>query len=201
MSTQEGGRREVPDACSPGGIVAIAPSMVPRTTAHVMAVESRKYTTAPKLEIDEFDGLYSYTFPDGQTTYFAHHDKRYDVTSEQTERLIYAVDVLPPGSVVGVGEVRFALTDTSPFFLGKPFVGHTHTEESHRLRGFGRRRLLAMNAASLLINELSLHSDTLRSLPATRVWQKLVRQGLAEIYFEPADAPERPANSRFKFKI
>lgn len=185
---------------TPDDLLRITPEDVPKAVAYMMSAESKKYTSSPGLAAAEFDALYACEFADGQVTYFAQHDKTYDISSEQTERLIYSVDVGPGGGVVGVGEVRFALSDHSPYFVNKPFVGHTLTEEAHQNRGLGRRRLLAMNATSLSVHELPLHSDTLRSLPASRVWQKLVRQGLAEVYFEPADIPERPANSRFKFK-
>jgi GNAT superfamily N-acetyltransferase len=177
----------------------VAPAQVPRTAASLFSNESRSFTAAKALKLGDFIRLMAIEFDDGQTTYFAQHDQTYEHV-ESTERLVYLADINGLGRVIGSGEIRLSLTDTDPFFLNKPFVGNTATQPEFRGKGLGRRRLLAMNAATLLMYNLVLNSDTLRSAPASSVWQRLVNDGLAETYWESSGLAYKPSNSRFKFK-
>lgn len=182
----------------PEQIVDVHPLQVPGSAARLFSHESKFFIEPKTLQLSEFDRLMALNFDDGQTTYFAQHDQTYEDT-DSTERLIYLADINNRGNVVGSGEIRLSLTDSDPFFFNKPYVGSTSTQPEFRRRGLGRRRLLAMNAATLLMHNLVLHSDTLRTVEATRVWQKLVKDSLAETYWEPSNLSYKPSNSRFKF--
>lgn len=171
---------------------------IPRQVWRVLDLEARQFISPDTTPDYQFDSLMTLHHDNEQITYFAGHDKTYPA-NDRTERLIYAVDTDESGHIIGNGEVRLALTDTRSYFLNKPFVGNTITAEGYRRQGLGRRRLLAMNAASLFVHSLVLHSDTLRRPEASSIWRKLVKDGLAESYFEPGVNPELPANSRFKF--
>jgi hypothetical protein len=76
------------------------------------------------------------------------------------------------------------------------------TYPEFRQHGYGRRRYLAMNAASLLLFGLPLHSrasGSMLSEQATRRWEAFVQEGLAESYDEPQGITEGRMVQRYRF--
>jgi hypothetical protein len=195
----KGGNSQKIAVYGPEDIVEISRDEVPKTVMNSFQFEARQYYD-PEGEAPAFKRYMLLKQLGGCVTFFTEYDVSYDYDDDRySERLIYASDLNEYGWVVGSGEVRYSLTDKSPYFLNKPYVSNTLTSANFLRKGYGRRRLIAMNAASLLVHDLVLHSDSNRSAEATAVWQSLAAVGLAEEYLEPAHSPLRPASTRYKF--
>lgn len=120
----------------------------------------------------------------------------------ESSRAIFMVDSLPSGEIPGYGEVSMSLESTRIYAKNKPLVLNIETYRAHQQQGYGHRRYLAMNAAALLIFGHPLHSreaSPLRTDFATRRWEALVRQGLAESYEETRDFDGQQIQ-RYRFK-
>lgn len=145
-------------------------------------------------DIEEFDSITaSNPHANGDVTYTARHIKNYSYgDSEITTQF---VDSDPEGKISGIGEVRYNPNPTMApgFFKDKPFVGWTYTEENGRRAGLGRRRLLTMAQYARNETGYALHSDTLQAGGASRIWGRLVKEGLAEKY-------SQDGNPRYKMK-
>lgn len=100
-----------------------------------------------------------------------------------TEESTFVVDV-KEGGIAGRGEVRYHLTNNEDYFKDKPFVGFTETEKEHRRAGLAERRLRLMNALSQQKYGKPIHSDTVITEEARRLWEKLVDEGKARMYKE-----------------
>lgn len=127
-----------------------------------------------------------FVHPDGDYSWLAQHDKTYDEYSEAVESNTYVFDTNPDNEITGVGEIRFARSSDDPYFKDKLFVGWTKTELGFERQGLGRRRLLVMNMVSHALYGCALHSDTLLSEPAQRLWEGLVDESAASRYNEVA---------------
>lgn len=130
-----------------------------------------------------FDQIMLVSHNDGSQTYIAHQTKTYS-TNNDTESLIYLVDMNGKGENVGHGEVRKNISNTAPFFKDKPFVSYTFTEDDHTQRGLGRRRLLLMNALSQMMYGFPLNSDTVLIDKEKKLWERLVAENRAKQYQE-----------------
>ena len=155
--------------------------------------------------IADFDDFMELDEPDGYSVHFTVGDKAYRISDTKTtiERRIYAVDTSPGGEVVGYGGLSESLTSKTIFTANKPIVLGIETYDGFREQGYGRRRYLAMNAASLLIFGDPLHSQAkgnMLSDLATRRWEAFIREGLAETYLEPQDMPGGRMIQRYRFK-
>ena len=63
-----------------------------------------------------------------------------------------------------------------------PVVGFTFTAKEYRRKGIGTRRLFVMDAVSRVIFEQPLHSSTTPRLAQKSIWEKLVREEIAETH-------------------
>lgn len=112
-------------------------------------------------------------------TYAARQTKTYRDTSGDTEDLVYLIDVDSDGNEEGHAEIRLNISNEESYFKDKPFVGYTTTQEAYRNKGLGTRRLFIMNAMSQMLHCFPLHSDTLISDEAKRLWERLEGEGKA----------------------
>lgn len=113
---------------------------------------------------------------------------KFPVTDEQgvgaTEILLADLD--NSGVTQGFGEVSFVEGSDNPRIKGKPYVAYTETLEVGKHKGLNVRRLQVMNELAKLHFGYPLHSDHSGDTePEARAsWDKLVSQGLAELYDE-----------------
>lgn len=168
-------------------IAAVTSSDIPASVEDNFCENSGIHTMDGEISLDQFDHLLRIDGL-GATTYLGEHEKLLAIGD--TERTTYLVDLTnDERQTIGHGEMRFNTSSNTDYFKDKPFVGYTRTYDkrpdrdfSHR--GYGRRRLHALNLAAQTLYNLPLHSDTLRSPAATRLWEKLVADGLAEMYMQ-----------------
>ena len=176
-------------------IAKVMPSDIPYGVGDNFSANSSLYTMDGEISVDEFDHLLRIDGM-GATTYLGEHEKL--LATGGTERTTYLVDMTDDGThTIGRGEMRYNDSSNTDYFKDKPFVGYTRTystypEKDFSKRGYGRRRLHALNLAAQTLYNLPLHSDTLRSPAATRLWEKLVIDGLAEMYMQEQ-------HTRYKF--
>lgn len=177
----------------------INPEDVPAEVATRLVGRGRLYIhpeEAPQ-SITEFGALRVHEHADGDMTYLANQTKTY--SQGDTEEIIHVIDASPDGEVIGTGEVRYNPTSKEDYFKGKPFVGATSTVESRRNEGLATRRLRIMKLAAAAEFGLSLHSDTLFSDDSARkIWEHLVRDGLAERYMQKTSSGASHPRYRFK---
>lgn len=144
--------------------------------------QSRKFILPELYKVANFDKLYKFTHKNSDVTYVAQQDKTYD-TNGATERLTYFADTRGE-EMTGYLELRLAISESSEYFKGKPFVGFTRTYSDFLKQGLGKRRLEEANAYSLSEHSLPLNSDTLVEGEAKKLWNRLVVEGKAEKYDE-----------------
>lgn len=140
-----------------------------------------------------FEKLFVISHADASKTYVGVQTKTYGDEGD-TERLMHLIDVGVDDQEIGHGEVRLYIDGPkkeSAYFKDKPFVGGTNTEDGSRGKGLGMRRLRMMNALTNMQYNLPLHSDTLQSPEAKRLWEKLVAEGAAKKYTEEVGKNER----------
>jgi hypothetical protein len=165
-----------------GPLTTILPNEIPEPVATYLLDRSILHTSETiGLLPEEFDELMVARHANRTSSYVARHDKTYS-SSGQTERIYHVVDALQSGDVVGYGEIRQALSDDSPFFKDKPFVGWLFTDPEYRRTRAGNlfERLVTMRNISEEKLDLPLYSDDLISEPALKVIQHLAHAGLAE---------------------
>ena len=125
------------------------------------------------------DSFYMIHYEDGNTSYIATHTKTYAINGD-TEKLVYIYDEGAQNNQIGYGEIRYNEARKTDYFNNKPFIGYTDTNKDYRRKGLGRRRLRTMNAISLYLYGLPLHSDTLIGNESGSIWKGLLKQG--EVY-------------------
>jgi hypothetical protein len=145
------------------------------------------------IPIEYFPGNFHYIF------HIAHTDSTHTWAAWQTkpihpfgaETLLYLCDSHLDREKTGYGEIEYNLTSDNPFFVKKPFVGYTNTEPKYVKHGLGTRRLFIMNALSLALWNLPLHSGTIiadkrseQESSETDLWNSLVMKGFARVYQE-----------------
>ena len=130
-----------------------------------------------------FDKFFIIHHSNGERTHIAQQTKTY-ATNGDTENLSYLCDMDRDNIIVGHGEIRFNISNTSNYFKDKPFVGYTQTLEGNEKKGLGTRRLYIMNALSQAVYQLPLNSDTLIGEDAEKLWKSLVNLGVAKSYKE-----------------
>ncbi|HET9721827.1 MAG TPA: hypothetical protein VFP32_02245 [Candidatus Saccharimonadales bacterium] len=140
----------------------------------------------------------------GYAIYGAMANQSYQIAADRTVQAsnIYLVDYLPDGQIPGHGIVQQSDSGLA-YSADKPVVLRVDTYPQFQRQGYGRRRYLAMNAASMLIFGNPLHSresGPLRSDPATQTWAALEREGLAESY-EEINKPGGRLLQRYRFRL
>ncbi len=150
-----------------------------------MLIDPRNYKTG------NFTAFYIIHHRSGDITYAARQMKTYD-TNGDTEDLVHLIDIDSNGNEEGQAEIRNNISNSNPYFKDKPFVGYTMTTEGLRNKGLGTRRLLIMNTFSKMLYGFPLHSDTLISEGAKRLWERLVKEDKATKYLEGK-------NDRYRF--
>jgi len=167
----------------------IATLLLARSALHILPDE------AP-MSISELNDLRLFTHENREASYLASQTKTY--TQGDIEDIIHIIDASPDGEVIGWGEVRRNLTSKEDYFKDKPFVGSTHTIEERRHEGLASRRLLVMRLATSAEFGLALHSDTLFSdHNARKIWEHMVRDGLATKYIQNGSKSARHPRYRF----
>lgn len=168
-------------------ITAVTPSDIPRSVSDSFCDNSASLTMDGGITLDQFDHLIRIDGMDA-TSYLGEHEKLY--ATGDTERVAYIVDMTEDGvQTIGRGELRYNDSSNASYYKDKPFVGFTKTysespEANFARRGYGMRRLHALNLAAHTLYSLPLHSDTVRKPEATRLWERLVMDDLAEKYAE-----------------
>lgn len=112
------------------------------------------------------------------------------------ETCLFLCETTRRGKLVGHGEIRFEPMNQDRFFKDKPFVGYSATEEAYGGKGLGLERLVRMNALTLALWGLYLHSDThiIGGIQSTEyhIWSRLVEMENVARYMEGKQ-------ERFKF--
>ena len=148
--------------------------------------------------LPRFEQLMRIPTNDGVTSYAAQIHAR-EQQGEDIHSNTFVVDVDDKGGELGFGHMLFnegGSGDYLPFLDDKPFVAYTETGKDYQHRGLGTRRLHIMNLLAHELHNRPLNSDHEADIKsdARRLWQRLVREELAERYLE-YDGTER-----FKFK-
>ena len=170
---------------------------VPAEAARHFWFRSDAYTDEKRLILPQFEHFYRVEDSSGVVSFCTEHAKTY-ATNKDTESNAYVIDLGDDEEVLGVGEIRYGLTNPAEYFKNKPFVGFTRTEQKYQRIGLGFRRLMVMNALAEILYRRPLNSDSLISNEAAGVWRKLVRAGLAESYIE-LDTLQIGGSERFRF--
>jgi len=181
------------EVISQSRFLELAPKHIPNDVAELLIRRASNFTTKPFTDLDRFNRLLSLDHDDGYKIYLGEHVSIYDTSNDEIESRAEILEYSDTGKLVGLGEIRLGISNQEIFFKDKPFVGMSHTDENLRCRGLGRRRLFTMNAASILVHGLKLHSSDLVSEQAIRLWEKLEKDGHAKSYHE------RPDLVRYRF--
>src|SRR3989344_222775 len=91
----------------------------------------------------------------------------------------------------GYGKMLRRFGDTDPIWKDKPTVSELITRRVFREMGLATRRLKMMNALSRMYYGLPLYSNKYSTYAETNIWEKLVREGLAEKFQEGRDTRYR----------
>jgi hypothetical protein len=158
-------------------------SEVPQGAMSFFENKSAQYIDKRKYEQDNFKSFFVIQLKNEERCYGAKQEKTYK-TIDDKEELTYIYETDVEGNEIGYGELRWSLLNQSVYFKNKPLVGFTHTEQYFRGKGYGRRRLMIMNALSCLYYNFPLNSDTLIGNEAKNIWEKLVSDGFAKKYKE-----------------
>jgi hypothetical protein len=144
---------------------------------------------------DPLNEAYVVSHPDGGAETYVMQSARYPTrpspgNGHRAFSETSLVDVLqdggPAGVITGEGAIRFTAVPGDERDVeeddGKAIVSWNETEEGYFGRGFGRRRLLVMNAASMMLYDSVLHSGTTLAPEARRLWEKFAEEGIAKPY-------------------
>lgn len=116
--------------------------------------------------------------------YIAQQTKTYTKTNNNSEELTYIFETKNE-TKIGHGEIRYNYTSKEDFFVDKPFVGFSSTEDEFLRKGYGLERLKLMNELTKSIYHLKLHSSTTIRDNARKVWsERLIKEGSAKQYFQ-----------------
>lgn len=169
------------------------PEDIPAVAVDMLWCRSGWRAEGQSLMPQEFSDLYQIK-DDTTTSYAASHIKDYNGYPESDTHI---VDLNGKGELVGWGYVRRDVDPVSLNQTGEPFVGYTYTETDFIRQGYGKRRLLAMNMASMAVHGLPLHSARSKPQPkAERLWKTLVAEGLA-IAYDADDNSYDPHRTRY----
>jgi hypothetical protein len=175
------------DTFRPEEIQDIAPAELPELVAQYFIVRAAYLGHDSVSGLADFDRLMKLDVLGQYAIFFAVAERTYSVSPAQTttDRLIYAADVLPDEQIAGLAEVSFSLTPHNQYSRNKPLVLNIENK-IHQL-GYGRRRYLALNAASRALfgyplNSRERNSEDMLSVQARVRWNKFVNEGLAEVY-------------------
>lgn len=158
-------------------------SPLPRIAVDYFKAQSEKFVLPEHvLGIDGFEQLCVLADDRGLTTYIGVEVKTYD-TNRIQETLVYLLETENGQERIGHGEIRLGHTD-DPYFENKPFVGFTHTEDALQRRGYGIRRLFAMDYLTRVLFDLRLNSSTTIQPEAESIWKKLFASGYVISYDE-----------------
>lgn len=158
-------------------------SEVPESPLNFFKDRSLWLTNNKKYIPDSLDSFYKIRYQDGSISYVATQTKTY-ATNGDTEKLVYIYDEDAQHNEIGYGEIRYNEMRKDNYFKNKPFVGFTTTGENYKKQGFGTRRLKTMNALSLRMFGLPIHSDTLIGEESKRIWQRLLKNGETYSYLQ-----------------
>ncbi|MCA9478238.1 MAG: hypothetical protein KC535_03775, partial [Nanoarchaeota archaeon] len=130
----------------------------------------------------QFSQLYCININPQEQVFIAEQTKT-DMDTNITEDLIYLVEMLDD-TKIGHGEIRYRFESEKPYFLNKPFVGFTKTDDGFTEKGYGTRRLHIMNALTQAHYHLPLYSSTLMADQARTIWEKLTFKEKAKRFLE-----------------
>jgi hypothetical protein len=158
----------------------ISKSDVPKEAEELFKTYGSISTMEPDISLSEFDHFFRIESAN-VTSYVAEHEKHLAIGT--MERTSYIVDV-DHGSpkVLGVGEMRLETQERVSMSYTRTYSGYRETTENYQRKGYGLRRLRALNLAAHILYELPLHSDTNMAPASIRLWRHLVENNLAEEY-------------------
>jgi hypothetical protein len=117
-----------------------------------------------------------------ESTYVSHQTISQRIgTPVMTTNLI---DLDKFGNEQGYGQITFYPTDKNPYFANKPFGSSLLTEINYRKKGLGQRRMLMMNALSIMLYDLPLYSEIVTP-QAERILEKMLNESMVDKYVEP----------------
>jgi len=154
---------------------------VPDPVRGMLEALGMRYLDPDTYDPGDFYDVRRLTLEDGDAIFSARRVKDYG--DRGVEESTYVIDVRN-GEPVGFGEVRWRLTGVTDYFKDKPFVGFTETRRPFRRKGLAERRLRIMNALARQKYGLPVHSDTVISADARKLWEKLAGEGKARKYKE-----------------
>jgi len=143
---------------------------------------SSKYIHPDNYVKGNFEKIFKITQSEDEVKYIAQQDKTYN-TNGDTERIAYLVDTRGE-DVTGYLEMRLGTTNLNDYFVNKPFVGFTRTNEGFLREGLAYKRLIEANDYSVAEHGHVLNSDSLMREEARKVWEKLEVEGKVERYDE-----------------
>ncbi len=144
---------------------------------------SNRFSCVKKYKEKDFDNIFRIIHDTNKITYIVQQQKTYCSTFD-TEDLTYLFEITN-NEKIGHGELRYNFTNDDSFFIQKPFVGFTQTENSFLKKGHGLQRYQLMNALTQAFYSLPLHSGTIRCHEdVAKLWYKLEKQNNAKSYQE-----------------
>jgi hypothetical protein len=182
-------------------LLPISPEQLPAAAALNFWWKAKVSLDGPRCIPPDFDGLFVVEHGSA-STFIARHRRAYEGSGDQpeTHAATYFADLDSGEKLIGYGEVDYLDRSNDEYYVNKPFVAWTKTEEDYQRSGLGLDRLLIMNAASLLLDGLPLHSSTNFRHPSARSrWQALVTEGLAMSYQQEHASFGSETVERFRF--
>lgn len=156
---------------------------LPSAAIRVFEGYSRRFILPEEYKLRDFSNILMVQHDINDLTYVVKQTKTYSDTNGAQEDLVYFCDLLG-NEYAGRSELRYSLSNKKSFFLNKPFVGYTDTEDALKRMGLGLRRVYLMNAVSEMFFNFPLYSDTLLSPQTKELWEKLVSEGKAKSFLE-----------------
>lgn len=156
---------------------------LPDTVLERLEELAMRYVSFQRYVPGRFHDVQKLTVDEENTLYVARTIKEY--LGAGTEESTFVIDVVGD-EIAGEGEIRYHLTNDSAYYKDKPFVGFTETDQKFQRGGLGARRLRVMNALAQQKYGKPLHSDTVITEGARRLWEKFVVEGRARMYKEGA---------------
>lgn len=151
---------------------------IPHNVKKIIQSQSTKYIETRKNRKVKITDIYVSNLSEDEQVYIVEQTKTYAGTTNDTEKIthfIYTHKNIESGYL----EIRLNITNTSQYFVNKPFVGFTVTREGFKKQRLGTKRLEIANTYCIKRYDLPLYSDTLITDQARKIWEELERKGQA----------------------
>jgi hypothetical protein len=150
-------------------------SMIKPEDIHRISADDLPESAEEEFWVDR-STFYRHVYPE-YSTYFAHQMDRIPNLNLDS---VKALDIHRDLSIVGGAVLHTHIDEPDYRHLEVPQINSNWAVEGYQNQGYGRRRVLAMQAISLLLFDKPLHSSHLRLGYEENIWQRLVEDGVAE---------------------